>query len=98
MIFNVDRRVYKLGEALVRAGETPEGMFIITAGQCKAVLEHVGVKKLETGEYSRFEKQPKSFVCGVVTQQRRASQQASPKEKNKEETIARFNPENSFIN
>lgn len=51
MIFNIDRRVYKLGEALVRSGETPEGMFIIIGGQCKAVLEQVGVKKLESGEY-----------------------------------------------
>lgn len=97
MIFNVDRRVFRLGEALVRAGETPDGMFIVTAGQCKAVLEQVALKKLETGEYSRFEKQPKGFVCGVP----RGSQPASPKGnalRHKEESLARFNPENSFVN
>jgi CRP-like cAMP-binding protein len=32
MIFNIDRRVYRLGEALVRSGDTPEGMFIIISG------------------------------------------------------------------
>ena len=32
MIFNIERRVYKLGEALVRSGDTPEGMFIIISG------------------------------------------------------------------
>ena len=32
MIFNIERRVYKLGEALVRSGDTPKGMFIIISG------------------------------------------------------------------
>ena len=54
MIFNIEKRVYSLGDALVRAGDKPDGMFIITSGQCKAVLEGVGVKQVETGDFSRF--------------------------------------------
>lgn len=38
MIFNIEKKEYRLGDALVRSGELPEGMFIITKGQCKAVL------------------------------------------------------------
>lgn len=32
MIFNIESRTFRLGEALVRAGEAPEGMIIITSG------------------------------------------------------------------
>lgn len=49
MIFNIEKRTYQLGEALVRSGEIPEGMFIVTKGQCKAVLESIGIKEIETG-------------------------------------------------
>jgi CRP-like cAMP-binding protein len=65
MIFNIEKKSYVLGEALVRAGEVPEGMFIITSGQCKAVFEGIGVKPVGSGEFSRFQKKPKNFVCGV---------------------------------
>jgi|LauGreDrversion4_2_1035121.scaffolds.fasta_scaffold243623_2 hypothetical protein len=32
MIFNIEKRTYNLGESLVKSGEIPEGMFIITSG------------------------------------------------------------------
>lgn len=56
MIFNIEKRIYNLGEALVRSGDVPEGMFIVTSGQCKAVYESVGIKEIESGEFSRFQK------------------------------------------
>ena len=119
MIFNIEKRVYLLGEALVRAGDPPEGMYIITSGQCKAVLEGIGIKKVESGEFSRFQNQVKNFNCGKpsLNQQRRvlpsATEPSSPtadkkkalsmKErhdsfKNKEESLNRFNPDNSVFN
>jgi hypothetical protein len=68
MIFNIQKKTYTLGESLVKSGEVPEGMFIITAGQCKAVMESTGVKQIESGEFSRFQKKPKNFQCGVVSE------------------------------
>jgi CRP-like cAMP-binding protein len=66
MIFNIEKKTYLLGESLVKSGEVPEGMFIITSGQCKVVLESIGIKKIESGEFSRFQKKPKNFACGVI--------------------------------
>lgn len=67
MIFNIEKRTYQLGESLVKSGEAPEGMFIITSGQCKAVMEGIGIKAIGSGEYSRFQKKPKNFACGVAS-------------------------------
>jgi CRP-like cAMP-binding protein len=66
MIFNIESRTYYLGESLVRSGEVPEGMIIITSGQCRAILESVGLKLQDSGEFTRFQKQPKVFTCGNV--------------------------------
>ena len=54
MIFNIEKRSYILGEPLVKSGEVPDGMFIITSGQCKSVMDGIGVNKVGSGEYSRF--------------------------------------------
>ena len=32
MIFNIQKKTYYLGESLVKSGEVPDGMFIITSG------------------------------------------------------------------
>jgi len=66
MIFNIESRTYNLGESLVRSGEVPEGMIIITSGQCRAILESVGVKNQDSGEFTRFQKMPKTFTCGTA--------------------------------
>ncbi len=50
----------------MKSGEIPDGMFIITSGQCKAVMEGIGINKLGSGEYSRFQTKPKNFACGTV--------------------------------
>lgn len=113
MIFNIQKRTYYLGEPLVKSGEVPDGMFIITSGQCKAVLQSIGVKQIESGEFSRFQKKPKNFACGVVPDQpfskikSSSTEPSSLKEKDdkhehlkqKEESLmTKFNADNSAFN
>ena len=87
-------------------------MFIITSGQCKAVLESIGIKQIESGEFSRFQKKPKNFACGVISEKTlenlkpSTTEPSSPKEEDKhqhlkqieESLMTKFNPDNSAFN
>jgi hypothetical protein len=59
--YNVERKQYKYGEYLVKAGSIPIGMHIVIKGQCLAVYENIDVKKKDTDEFTKFKKQPKNF-------------------------------------
>jgi len=45
---NVELRQYKYGESLIRAGEEPDGAFVILSGQCQVVSESVELVKKGT--------------------------------------------------
>ncbi|CDW79852.1 tpr repeat-containing protein [Stylonychia lemnae] len=108
MVFSLEKRTYKYGEYLSRSGEIPEGMHIITKGQCLCVFESIGLKKGELGgEFSRFQKQPKNFQCGTIleTHNMKAKDKNSNEEnkmsqviKPKSENLSIFNPQYSVFN
>jgi len=61
MVFGLERRTFKYGEYLTKAGDAPDGMFIITKGQCLCVHETIGFKKIsQEGENSKL-KNKKNF-------------------------------------
>jgi hypothetical protein len=75
-------------------------------------METVGVKSIESGEFSRFQKKPKNFQCG--TNIRKSTSVAEPvtpqpnkvltvkerheKYRHKEESLNRFAPDISIFN
>jgi len=43
-----------MGEYIVRAGELPDGLFIVTEGQCLVCAEKLGLRSTKPSEYGRF--------------------------------------------
>lgn len=56
LAYNIERKVYRYGEYLIKAGNIPNGMHIIIKGQCLAVYENIEIKKKDTDEYTKFKK------------------------------------------
>ncbi len=44
-----------MGEYLVKAGELPEGLFIITEGSCIVCAEKLGMRSNKSSEYARIQ-------------------------------------------
>jgi hypothetical protein len=51
---NIKVKRYKMGEYIVRAGEMPDGLIIVTEGQCIVCAEKLALRSTKPTEYGRI--------------------------------------------
>ena len=53
---NIQVKTYRIGEYIVKAGDLPEGMVIVTEGQCIVCAEKLAMRSNKPTEYGRIKK------------------------------------------
>jgi len=76
---NIKVKKYKYGEYIVRAGENPEGLMIISQGHAIVCAEKLAMRSNEQTVYSRIKNKP----ANVKTNPCSSSQMVLDLEKNK---------------
>lgn len=55
---NIQVKRYKIGEYIVKAGDLPDGLIIVTEGQCIVCAEKLGMRSNKESEYNKLHPKP----------------------------------------
>ena len=91
---NIVVKTYSYGEYILKAGDVPKGLYIISKGQCIACAEKLSMRLQKPSKYARIQKHKPNFTL------------RGSAGKNSEASVLRdadlfneyFNPDNSSLN
>ena len=63
---NIMVKTYKIGQYIVKAGEEPEGLVIVSKGRVKLCAEKIALRSIVPSCYSKFQQMPANMKVGLM--------------------------------